>query len=44
MHIIASPFPEVWHTSNDNDNAVDYPTVEKLNMIFRIFVAEFLNL
>jgi len=44
LHIISSPFPDVWHTINDNANAIHPPTVEKLNMIFRIFVAEYLEL
>ena len=44
IHVIASPFPRVWHTINDNANAIDGQTVEKLNMIFRNFVAEYLGL
>lgn len=44
IHVIASPFPSVWHTLRDNANAIDGPTVEKLNMIFRNFVAEYLGL
>ena len=40
LHIIASPFPRVWHTMNDNANAIDYEEVEKLNTILRIFVSD----
>ena len=44
LHLIPVPFPKVWHTIDDNANAVDYPTVEKLNKILRIFVSEYLEL
>ena len=44
MHIIATPFPNEWHKIGDNMNTVHYPTVEKLNKIFRLFVAEYLQL
>ncbi len=40
----ATPFPRVWHKIGDNKSAVDYPTVEKLNKIFRIFVAYYLQI
>ena len=42
--MIATPFPDVWHKSGDNANAVHLPTVDKLNKIFRLFVAEYLQL
>ena len=29
---------------SDNGDAVDYPTVEKLNKILRVFVSEYLEL
>ena len=44
LHLIASPFPRVWHTMGDNARVVHLPTVEKLNKIFRSFVAEYLEL
>lgn len=44
LHIIPTPFPTVWHTENDNRNAIDMHTVENLNKIFRVFVAEYLHL
>ncbi len=44
LHLIATPFPDVWHTLMDDESAVDLDTVKKLNMIFRIFVAEYLQL
>ena len=42
--MIATPFPNQWHKMGDNANTVHLPTVEKLNKIFRLFVAEYLQL
>lgn len=44
LHIIPHPFPDVWHTSDDNRNIVDMHTVENLNKILRVFVAEYLHI
>lgn len=44
MHLIAYPFPKVWHTMGDDASVVDLKTVEKLNKIFRIFVSEYLEI
>jgi len=44
LHLIPVPFPDVWHKMSDNGDAVDYPTVEKLNKILRVFVSEYLEL
>ncbi len=44
LHLISTPFPDVWHTIGDDANVVHLPTVEKLNKIFRIFVAEYLGI
>jgi len=44
LHLIPVPFPSVWHTADDNRNAVNIPTVENLNKILRLFVAEYLRL
>ena len=44
LHVIPVPFPDEWHTAQDNANVVDYPTVEKLNKILRVFVSEYLEL
>lgn len=41
LHLIAYPFPEVWHTIDDNLTAIDPNTVYNLNSIFRIFLAEY---
>lgn len=44
LHIIPVPFPEVWHKMDDNLEAVDLLSVENLNKILRIFVAEYLHI
>jgi len=44
LHVIADPFPRQWHKFGDNIDNVHYATIEKLNKIFRIFVAEYLQL
>lgn len=44
LHLIPIPFPEVWHTPGDNRDAVDINTVENINKILRIFLAEYLHL
>ncbi|XP_013199723.1 glutaminyl-peptide cyclotransferase-like [Amyelois transitella] len=43
LHLIPTPFPTVWHTEHDNRSALDFNTIENLNKIMRIFVAEYLN-
>ena len=44
FHVIPAPFPSVWHTDDDNKAALDYSTIDDLNKIFRVFVAEYLQL
>lgn len=44
LHLIPSPFPEVWHKMTDDRKAIDINTVENLNKIFRVFIAEYLHL
>ncbi|KAL9705740.1 hypothetical protein quinque_009258 [Culex quinquefasciatus] len=44
LHIIPSPFPEVWHKLGDDGSAVDMNTVQNLIKVFRVFVAEYLHL
>ncbi|XP_063533892.1 glutaminyl-peptide cyclotransferase [Cydia strobilella] len=43
LHIIPSPFPDVWHTAGDDGSALDFTTIENLNKIMRVFVAEYLH-
>ncbi|XP_052868338.1 glutaminyl-peptide cyclotransferase-like isoform X2 [Anopheles cruzii] len=44
LHIIPSPFPDVWHQPTDNADIVDLPTVRNLVRVFRVFIAEYLHL
>ncbi len=44
LHLIAYPFPNVWHTQKDNFDQFDYTSVDNLNKILRVFVAEYLHL
>ncbi|KAG6464198.1 hypothetical protein O3G_MSEX014344 [Manduca sexta] len=44
LHVIPSPFPSVWHTADDDLSALDFKTIENLNKIFRVFIAEYLHL
>jgi len=44
LHIIPSTFPKVWHTLKDNASALDLFTMRRWNLIFRAFVAEYLQL
>ncbi|VVC99169.1 glutaminyl-peptide cyclotransferase-like [Leptidea sinapis] len=43
IHVIPNPFPEVWHQAGDNLEALDFNTIDNLNKIFRVFVAEYLH-
>ena len=44
LHVISDPFPQVWHTLEDNMEHLDYETIDRINRIIRIFVAEYLNI
>uniref|UniRef100_A0A0K2SVW6 Glutaminyl-peptide cyclotransferase n=1 Tax=Lepeophtheirus salmonis TaxID=72036 RepID=A0A0K2SVW6_LEPSM len=44
LHLIPVPFPSVWHTIQDNYDALDFPTIKDLNKILRVFVASYLDL
>ncbi|KZS90021.1 hypothetical protein SISNIDRAFT_488870 [Sistotremastrum niveocremeum HHB9708] len=44
LHVIANPFPHVWHTLADDASALDMPTMKKWNLLFRTLVAEYLGL
>lgn len=43
IHLIPSPFPEVWHKDIDDRKAVDINTVENIIKILRVFILEYLN-
>lgn len=44
LHVIPSPFPNVWHKLSDDRNALDYATLHAWCMILRLVVAEYLQL
>lgn len=44
LHMIPTPFPEVWHKMTDNHEAIDVVTVENLSKILRIFIVEYLHI
>ncbi|XP_036922731.1 glutaminyl-peptide cyclotransferase [Sturnira hondurensis] len=44
LHLIAFPFPEVWHTMDDNEENLDETTIDNLNKIIQVFVLEYLHL
>lgn len=44
VHLIPTPFPSVWHTTNDNKENLHHPTISNLNKIFKAFVSEYLQL
>ncbi|KAG9287016.1 hypothetical protein G9A89_022980 [Geosiphon pyriformis] len=44
VHIIPYPFPSVWHKLEDNKDALDPEVMHNLNLIFRVFAAEYLHL
>lgn len=43
VHMIPTPFPFVWHTPEDNRNALDMDTIDNLNKIIRVFALEYLE-
>ncbi|XP_068218846.1 glutaminyl-peptide cyclotransferase isoform X1 [Palaemon carinicauda] len=44
VHLIPVPFPRVWHEDSDNATALNYETIQNLNIIMRAFVADYLHL
>ncbi|KAJ3190263.1 hypothetical protein HDU85_000557 [Gaertneriomyces sp. JEL0708] len=44
VHIIPTSFPRVWHTKDDDADAIDDDTVHDWAVIFRVFVAEWSGL
>ncbi|SYW81085.1 related to Glutaminyl-peptide cyclotransferase precursor [Ustilago bromivora] len=44
LHVIPSPFPNVWHKLSDDREALDYGTMYAWCMILRLVVAEYLEL
>jgi len=44
LHVIPTPFPPVWHTSQDDGEHLDIPTVHDWAKIVTAFVAEWMDL
>ncbi|KAJ7047189.1 glutaminyl-peptide cyclotransferase-like protein [Mycena alexandri] len=44
LHLITSPFPSVWHSVHDDGSALHLPTMRRWNILFRVFMAEYLHL
>ncbi|KAG5715701.1 Glutaminyl-peptide cyclotransferase [Termitomyces sp. T112] len=44
LHLIPEPFPRVWHTLKDDASALDIPTMRRWNIMFRVFLSEYLHL
>lgn len=44
LHLIPSRFPSKWHTSGDNAEYLDIPTVEDWSLLTAAFAAEYLDL
>ncbi|KAB1273681.1 Glutaminyl-peptide cyclotransferase-like protein [Camelus dromedarius] len=44
LHLISTPFPSVWHTSDDSEANLHPPTVHNLSRILAVFLAEYLGL
>ncbi|XP_037316706.2 glutaminyl-peptide cyclotransferase-like a isoform X2 [Pungitius pungitius] len=43
LHVIATPFPQFWHTLDDTEENVHRPTVVNLTKIMAVFLAEYLG-
>lgn len=44
LHVIATPFPDVWHKLSDDESAIDPNTVVNLLKIFRHFICAYVGL
>lgn len=44
LHLIAAPFPYVWHTLKDDASALHLPTLRRWNILMRVFISEYLHL
>jgi len=44
VHLISYPFPDVWHTQDDNETALDLTTIGNIGAILQVFVADYLQL
>ncbi|KAI8337304.1 hypothetical protein BC941DRAFT_427283 [Chlamydoabsidia padenii] len=44
LHLIPYPFPIEWHTPSDNADCLDPPTIRNLDLLFKAFTCEYLEL
>ncbi|UJR09393.1 hypothetical protein I4U23_013635 [Adineta vaga] len=44
VHLISSPFPPTWHRNSDDENHLDFPTINRFRNIIKIFVRKNLHL
>lgn len=44
LHVIATPFPQFWHTLDDTEENMHRPTAVNLTKILAVFLAEYLGL
>lgn len=43
LHLVSTPFPDVWHTPRDNAANLHWPSIRNFNRVFRSFVYEYLH-
>lgn len=43
LHVIATPFPQFWHTLDDTEENMHRPTAVNLTKILAVFLAEYLG-
>ncbi|KAB7503076.1 Glutaminyl-peptide cyclotransferase [Armadillidium nasatum] len=44
LHLIAYPFPSVWHKMSDNMESLHPPSIQNMNTLLRVFVTDYLHL
>lgn len=44
LHLISTPFPPTWHTIDDNEANLDFPSINHLRNVMKVFVIEYLHL
>ena len=44
LHCIPIPFPQVWHTKDDNALALNHGVIVDISLMFKVLVAEYLGL
>lgn len=44
VHLIATPFPAVWHLESDNKQNLHQPTINNLLKVLKVFLVEYLHL